>query len=77
MKKNHKRNIMILLFFYNNIIRQNIFYSISRYLDEVVIMEARGRPETIPPTFVCPTSLKGVLKRKRFMKSEERKQRKN
>lgn len=30
------------------------------YLGEVVVAEARGRPETLPPTFACPTSSKGL-----------------
>lgn len=62
-----------LFIFYKKNICKSIYltYSISRYLNDVVVTEARGRPETIHPTFACPTSSKGVLKRKRFMKNEK------
>ena len=42
------------------------------YLGEVVVAEARGRPETLPPTFACPTSSKGLSSEKRTQHPEEK-----
>lgn len=70
----HSRKIIIsdfslpLFFFFDFLLLREkcpqeyilLTYSISRYLDDVVVTEARGRPETIHPTFACPTSSKGV-----------------